>query len=214
MRPLRTVYKALYYVVFCIAQTLVRILYPVRALGRENLKGLRGYVLAPNHLSAIDPLFVLMARGAHRKMLIMGKEELFGKNPLLDFFWAVAGAFPVERGAGRKDLIAGVMQEVQAGRDLLIFPEGTRSKTGQLGRLKSGTFVVAAGAGAVVVPTLVRYKAGRPKMLHRCTVVFGKPLTPQELGLAEDHSPRQLRGAKQIFTQRLEELGEQYKDRL
>lgn len=217
LRPLKWGYMVLYYFVFCIAQVVVRILYPVRALGKENLpaaKGTKGLVYAPNHISAVDPLFLLMARGLRPKMLIMGKEELFKISGILNFFWAVAGCFAIERGAGERSVVEDAMHEVQQGRDLLIYPEGTRSKTGEIGRIKSGAFVVAMEAQAQIVPVLTWYKAGKPKPFQRCTIVFGKPLTLQQLGIAGPRSAKALREAKNMYVQQLKNLQAQYADKL
>lgn len=214
LKPLRTIYKILYYILICLAQILVRIVYPVRAIGRENLqKG--GFVLAPNHLHAIDAMFVILARGFGKKMLVMGKEELFGKNKLLDFFWNIAGAFPVNRGKGDKVALNEAIEDVKSGRGLLIFPEGTRSKDGNLGKMKSGAFVVAMQTEADIIPCRIWYKSGeKVKPFHRITVIFGKPITLEELGLTGEYSAAKLRGAKQMFTQRLEELYQENKEKL
>lgn len=213
MKALKPVYNILYQIIFFIAEILVRLLYPIRALGRENLLS-GGFVLAPNHLSAIDPFFVILARGFGKKMLAMGKEELFGKNFLLDFFWNIAGVFPVDRGAGNRQTVENAMVEVRKGRGLLIFPEGTRSDDGRLGRLKSGAFVVAMEAGAPMIPCRIWYKAGRPKMFNRSTIIFGKPISQEEMGLTGEYSAKKLRAAKTLFAERLEALFDEYKDRL
>lgn len=211
LKPLRPLYLVLYHIVAVLAMVLVRIVYPIRVLGRQNLPQNSGFVLAPNHLRAIDPLFVLLARGFGKKMMIMGKRELFNINGLLNFFWNVAGVFPVERGIGDKGAIDEAIQEVKMGRGLLIFPEGTRSKTGELGRLKSGAFVVAMQAAAPVVPCRIWYKAGAPKPFRRITVVFGRPLAPGELGLVGAYNAKKLRGAKHLFAQKMEALDTQNK---
>lgn len=206
LRALKPLYKGLYYVIFAIAMVVVRIVYPIKAIGRENLVQGRGFVLAPNHLFAIDPMYVLLARGFGKKMLIMGKEELFEINGLLNFFWAIAGAFPVERGTGDRSAVNTAIEEVKAGRGLLIFPEGTRSKTGEMGRLKSGAFVVAMEAGADIVPCHICYKAGSPKPFRRITVSFGAPLPPSQLGLVGEHNAAKLREAKKILAEQIDLL--------
>lgn len=208
MKVLNPIYNVIYYVLLGLAQLLVRILYPIKAIGKENLKIKGTYVLTCNHLFAIDPMFVLLARGLRKKMLIMGKEELFGINPPLDFFWKVVGAFPIDRGAGDRGTVEAAMREVKKGRGLLIFPEGTRSKDGKLKRLKSGAFVVAMEAGADMIPSYIHYKGGRPRPFHRVTVVFGKPVTMEEMGLVGEYSVAKLRQAKELFTGRMLELQE------
>lgn len=204
MKPLKPLYKAIYYFIFYTLGWAVRLLYPLKVLGRENLpRG--GYVLAPNHLFAIDPMYVILARGCRPKMLVMGKEELFEKGWLLNFIWKVFGAFPVDRGSGNRGLLDEVSVEVKRGHDLLIFPEGTRSRDGKLLRMKSGAFVVAQEAGVPIVPCRIWYAAGGPRLFGRIYIAFGKPLSMEALGLVE-YTPKNLRAAKDTFVASLEEL--------
>lgn len=205
--PLKPIYKILYYILFSLAWVLVRIMFPIRVIGKKNLKK-GGFVLAPNHVNALDPLFVVLARGFGKKMLIMGKEELFNKNIFLDFFLNISGTFPVNRGSGDKEALNEAIEDVKNGRGLLIFPEGTRSKDGKLGRLKSGAFVVAMQTETDMIPCSISYKGGNQnvKPFHRVTVVFGEPMSMQELDLAGEYSPAKLRVAKQKYTFALEEL--------
>lgn len=198
-------FKGFYYVIYTLLGWLVRLLYPLKVVGKENLvKG--SFVLAPNHLEAIDPMYILLARGFGKKMLVMGKAELFNINPLLNFCWNIFGAFPVERGTGNRDTLDKAIEEVKKGRGLLIFPEGTRSKDGNLGKLKSGAFVVAQQAGADIVPCRISYSAGKPKLFRRINVVFGAPVSLQQLGLVGEYSPKALREAKHKYTEILTKL--------
>lgn len=214
LKPLRPLYKVLYHILLAVAEVLVRLVYPIRTIGRENLpKG--SFVLASNHLHAIDAMFVVLARGFGKKMLVMGKEELFAINPLLNFFWKVAGAFPVRRGTGDRAALEEAIVEVQEGRGLLIFPEGTRTKDGNLGRMKSGAFVVAMQTGADIIPCRIWYKSGeKVKPFHRVTVIFGKPMSMEELGLTGEYGAAKLRQAKHLFSARLEELYAENSDKL
>lgn len=214
MKPLKPFYKAIYYVLLVLLQGLIRLVFRIKVNGRENLVTGSGYVLGPNHISAIDPLFVLAARGIKPKMLIMGKEELFDKNPFLNFFWAVAGVFPIDRGTGDRDTVEHAMDQVRNGCGLLIFPEGTRSKSGSLGRVKSGAFVVAMEAGVPIIPCRIQYKAGRAKVFTGVTVSFGKPLSIEEMGLDGEYSIKKIKHAKQLYIERLESLGEQHAKRI
>ena len=205
MKPLKPLYQALYYILFYVCGWAVRLLYPLKVIGRENLpKG--GYVLAPNHQFAIDPLYVILARGRRPKMLVMGKAELYGENIFMHFIWNIFGMFPINRGAGDRGLLDKVSEEVKKGHDLLIFPEGTRSKDGQLLRMKSGAFVVAQEAKMPIVPCRVWYSAGKPKLFRRIHIAFAPPLTMDSLGLGEEYSPKALRAAKDIFVHNMVEL--------
>ncbi len=214
MLALNPIGNVIYYFLVVVFGWAVRVLYPTKVIGKENLICDRGFVLAPNHLSAIDPLYVILARGLKRKMLIMGKEELFNKNWFVTAFLYMAGAFPINRGRGDKATLETAIERVQKGRGLLIFPEGTRSETGRLGKLKSGAFVVAMQAGVDMTPCIVYYRAGYPKLFSRIVIVFGPPLSMEKLGLVGEYSAKKLREAKQVFTQAMNELYAQHKEQL
>jgi 1-acyl-sn-glycerol-3-phosphate acyltransferase len=116
------------------------------------------------------------------------------------------GVIPVRRGKGDTAAVEQVVQSVKNGQGALIFPEGTRSKDGQLGRLKSGAFVVAAEAGVDMIPCRIIYKGGKMRVFGRCTVVFGKPIPAQQLALGEPRSAARLRECKALVADELERL--------
>lgn len=189
------------------------VFYRLRVVGRKNLpRG--GYVMVCNHTAALDSVFLVLARFAWPKPVIMAKEELFHITPLLSWFFRQAGAVPVERGKGDAEALQQVVDRVRKGHDLLVFPEGTRSRTGEMGRLKSGAFVVAAAAGVPVVPCRVLYQDGRPRFFHKVRMVIGQPLSLQELGLDGDWErmppPSALRNAKARCLQEMEALRAQH----
>ena len=201
-----------YYLCVAGASVLFRLVYRIRVVGRENLPRDRGYVLCPNHLSAIDPVFVVVARGLRRPMWIMAKQELF-QNPLAAWFFRQIGAFPVERGRGDRTVLDSAIQSVRGGRAMLIFPEGTRGgQADALLTLKSGAFVVAAAAGADLVPCRILYKGGKQRLFCTVTVAFGPPIPIESLQLEGEHSARKLRAAKAVLAGALKELYEQNRD--
>ncbi len=73
----------LYWIILPLAWLAWHLVFRIKVIGRENLIQDRGFVLAPNHLSALDPVFVVLARFWGRRMLVMAKEELFEINPCL-----------------------------------------------------------------------------------------------------------------------------------
>ncbi len=116
------------------------------------------------------------------------------------------GVVPVHRGKGDTAVVDQAIECVRNGQGLLIFPEGTRSKDGNLGKLKSGAFVVAAQAGVDIVPCRIIYKGGKLKLFGRCTVIFGKPIPADQLTLGEPRSAARLRECKALLAQSLEQL--------
>ena len=67
-----------------------------------------------------------------------------------------------------------------------IFPEGTRSKTGELGRFKTGASLIIARTGATMLPVALVTKDQKIRPFRRTTVVYGKPMMPEELHLTGD----------------------------
>lgn len=154
------------------------IVYNITVIGRENIpeeKG--GYIIASNHVSNNDPPVVgITFKG---KYTFMAKEELFHKNPIFTWLITKLGAFPVKRGA--KDgaqAIEKALQSLKEGRIFVIFPEGTRSKDGTLGRAKSGVTLIAAQAKAPVVPVFIKY--GRKKFRRRIIVSIGEVIPAEK----------------------------------
>ena len=143
---------------------------------------------------------------------ILAKKELF-KNPFIDWFLGCLGAVPIDRGKGDTETIDRVIAECKRGTKVLVFPEGTRSKDGRLGKLKSGAFVIAAKAGADILPCRIIYDTpdARMHLFCRIRICFGE-LIPAGEAKPDDprHEVRQLRALRTQVTAQLEELYAQH----
>ena len=158
-------------------RTFARFIYflklNLRVIGRENVPKEGAFIIASNHLSWMD--VPLVPSFLKRKVVYMAKEELFyGKVGWLVRF---LGAFPVKRGEADRQSLRAADTELKAGKIFMIFPEGTRSKTRQLGKGHVGLGMIALRAGVPVVPVAVwgseyTFKKLRP----RVTISYGKPL--------------------------------------
>ena len=198
-----------YWIIVPLAWLVWHIGFRIKVIGRENLIRDRGFVLASNHVSAIDPVFIVLARFWGRRMVVMGKEELFEINPFITWFMRAVNVVPVHRGRGDTAVVDKAIDDVRNGQGLLIFPEGTRSKDGNLGKLKSGAFVVASAAGVDMIPCRIIYQGGKMKLFGRVTVVFGKPIPAEKLALGENRSAARLRESKELLRVELERLLEE-----
>jgi 1-acyl-sn-glycerol-3-phosphate acyltransferase len=127
----------------------------VSARGLEHLGDGGNVVLMANHVSLLDPCVLLEAIPVDFKVLV--KQELF-KVPFLGTAMLRAGLVPVDRKNRERARasIAKAVASLRAGNSFLVFPEGTRSKTGELGELKKGVFIAAMEAGSRIVPVAVR----------------------------------------------------------
>lgn len=170
----------------------------------------RPYIVCPNHLTILDPIFVVIARGQGRRLSIMGKAELF-RNPITAWLFSQVGVFPVDRGTGDKSVIEKSIEDVKKGKGMLIFPEGTRGDSDEIKKLKSGAFMVAAQTKADIIPCRVIFHTKDKKMhfFGRVIVKFGEPLTIEETQL-DTGSKEQIRQAKAMLGLRLDTLLEEY----
>jgi 1-acyl-sn-glycerol-3-phosphate acyltransferase len=154
----------------------------IRGLLRERAKGLEnipegGFVLAPNHVSNLDPWPLGMPLWPHRQLNWMAKSELY--KPVVGTLISWGGAFPVRRGEGDEGAIETAVERVQAGEIVVIFPEGTRKEKGLIKRHESrprtGAARVALRAGAPLVPAAI---GGTDRLLRLgpLRVAYGPPV--------------------------------------
>lgn len=169
---------------------LVLLLFRLRYEGLENIPPDRGFILASNHRSNFDPMFI-----AHKLPMAvhyMAKAELF-RNPILGWILRNVGAFPVARGTGDTSALESARDVIRSGQVLGMFPEGHRSKDGKPLRARSGVALIAAQTGADVLPCAVVHD-GRLRFRTQVTVRYGKMIPWAELE-ADAASPASLRNA-------------------
>ena len=203
----------LYYILLPLAWIVFHIGLRVECIGRENLKKVRtnGCIIAPNHVSAIDPVFVVITRFWGRRMVVFAKKELFEINVLLTWFFRWMGALCVRGTREELDVIDQTVEACRNGGTLLIFPEGTREKEGKLLQPKSGLFVIAAQAAVDVVPVRILYDTpdGRMKLFCKVKVVYGEPMPAAQFAMESRRDLKTLRANKQALLDAWEELGQQ-----
>ena len=201
----------LYYILLPLAWIVFHIGFRVECIGRENLKMVRtsGCIIAPNHVSAIDPVFVVITRFWGRRMVVFAKKELFEINVLLTWFFRWMGALCVRGTREELDVIDQTVEACRNGGTLLIFPEGTREKEGKLLQPKSGLFVIAAQAAVDVVPVRILYDTqdGRMKLFCKVKVVYGEPMPAAQFAMESRRDLKTLRANKQALLDAWEDLG-------
>lgn len=141
--------------------------------GVENLPAGGGLVLVANHVSYWDPVVVGCA--FNRKVHFMAKSELF-TIPLLGPVIRVLGAFPVRRDKSDRNAIRTAVKLLEEGNVVGVFPEGTRSQTGELLKPHLGAAMLAFKAGVPMLPVAV---SGTRGVFGKVTVHFGRPLFSQ-----------------------------------
>lgn len=161
----------LYILVVAALRFLVPLIFRVRVEGNLHIPQEGAVVLAANHRSLWDPVFVTLA--SRRPVHFMAKEELF-RIPILGFLLPYLKAFPVRRGENDRKAIRQALSVLHQGSVLGIFVEGTRNKdeVGKILPLKHGAAMLASRSEASIVPVAIQ------RIKRRITVTVGQPLTP------------------------------------
>ncbi|HEX6230060.1 MAG TPA: lysophospholipid acyltransferase family protein [Solirubrobacterales bacterium] len=172
--------------------------YRTRAIGLKNVPRSGPLILAPNHFSQMDHFFIGLY--LRRQVRFMAKSQLFGP-PVLTYIFAHGGVFPIRRGHRDEEAFRTAHTILDQGGMLLIYAEGGRSRSGELGKPKPGLGRLALESGVPVVPVAIhgsesvrRWKRFRfPKV----TVQFGEPVSfPVEESPSRE---RQVEASTQIF---------------
>jgi 1-acyl-sn-glycerol-3-phosphate acyltransferase len=183
------------------------LIYRVRAFGLGNVPRHGPVIIAPNHFSQMDHFFV----GIYlpRRICFMAKSQLFGP-PVLTYVYKHGGAFPIRRGHRDEEAIATANTILGRGDTLLVYAEGGRSRSGELGEPKPGIGRIALESGAPVVPVAIhgsaRVRKWKRLRFPKVRVHYGEPLTfPVE---AEPGRERQAEVAAEVFAKIREMYGE------
>ena len=151
------------------------IFYPVKFYGLENIPE-GGAVLVSNHLSLIDSLY--LRKMYKKEMYFLAKKELFKKKCMAKLLGSF-GAIPIDRDKPDIKSLLAAANVLRRDCKLLIFPEGTRNRTGttELQPLKSGSVVLAVKAKKPIVPIIILKKA---KIFRRNKMIIGEPFSFDE----------------------------------
>ena len=193
VRPWSRPVKLRWRIAWLATYPLQRCLLHLRVVGRDRL-GPGPMILAANHVSNFDPLIIGMA--AAREVHFLAKDELFTASRT--FAWLIRSwnAWPVKRGGADASAIRRCSWLLRRSQTLVLFPEGTRSKTGATARFRPGVGLLSTTNRTPVVPVCltgvdnsnVSYWTDRdfvrqgfrrkPVGSTRITVTFGEPLSP------------------------------------
>lgn len=165
----------------------------VKVIGKENLpkKGEK-YCIIPNHSSILDIPAIFYTR---RWPGTVAKKEAF-KIPLINILMWIIHCVKLDRGSA-KDAIKAIhesVENVENGIPMMIFPEGTRSKTGKIGEFKAGSFKIATRAKAKVVPVAIKNSRQGFEDAHYLGIVpiYVQILPPIDTALLSDEELREL----------------------
>jgi len=162
-----------------LCRTIFRLCGHYTSVGEANIPATGGVVMAPNHISFLDPPAV--GAGMRRPTHFVAKKELF--VPIFGPLIRRVGAFPIDREGSDRQAIKHAINLVKAGEAVVLFPEGGRSPDGTLQPGGLGVALVANRAGVPIVPTAV---IGTDKVLPRgskrlrrghITIIYGEPIS-------------------------------------
>lgn len=163
--------------------SIINKLYKIEYVGIENVPKEGGFILASNHMHALDPVFIGLGM-KERQLHFMGKKELF-ENPIAKSFLTKLNGFPIVRGGADTQALDYAIRVVKEGHILGIFPEGTRSKDYKPARAKSGIGLIAKETKADILPVSI-YNRDEMKKGTKITVRFGEVIPYEKLGFTED----------------------------
>ncbi|SFA73503.1 1-acyl-sn-glycerol-3-phosphate acyltransferase [Lentibacillus halodurans] len=160
----------LYKIAKTVVSFIVYPLYRIRVIGKKNVPKTGPVIICSNHISNLDPPVVGIT--SPRDIYFMAKGELFEK-PFLGKLLTGIHAFPVKRGMGDRNALRKGLKILENGNTLGLFPEGSRSKTGELGEPLAGAGFFALRSNAAIVPCAIigPYKPGK-----KLTVIYGEPM--------------------------------------
>lgn len=157
----------------CIARIYFKLCYNFKVEGLENIPKTGALLIAGNHLSNADPPAIGAFAGLVRDSRFVAKKELFSV-PLLGWFFRHCNYIPVDRKRTIGDMgaLKEVVEALHAGQSVVMFPEGTRSKTGKPQKPKSGIGFLVYKTGAPVLPVKIEGTFGWP-WVRKIRVKFG-----------------------------------------
>ena len=168
----------------CVRRTIKMVMYPyfrVRRRGSEHLDIGGPVIIAPVHRSNLDT--PLLGGMGHRRMRALSKESLF-TNRFFGAFLSALGAFPVRRGAADREAMREAVKLLQAGEQLIVFPEGGRRTGPRVETVFDGMSYLASRTSAAIVPVgIAGTEAAMAEGVRlprrvRVAMVAGPPIRP------------------------------------
>lgn len=171
-----------YAVLQVLAQGLGILLFSIRFLGREHIPIEGGVLVCSNHQSFFDPMLVGM--GFRRRLNYLARKTLFR---FFAFRWLIEflDAIPIDREGGGLGGLKETLKRLKRGELVLIFPEGTRTRDGEVAALKPGFVALARRSKTPLLPVAVdgAYEAwprdAKFPRRSRVGVSIGPPLMPE-----------------------------------
>jgi 1-acyl-sn-glycerol-3-phosphate acyltransferase len=169
-----------------------RIWYGLRAHGVDKLPEGGGYILAVNHQSFFDPM--LIGCPVPHYITFMARDTLWNSRFFSFTSWLLQCVIPIKRGTADRGALREAVRRIESGWVILMFPEATRTRTGQLNPIKAGPAFIAERCQAPIVPAIMKgafevWPKGRmiPSLLpwpfNHLRVIYGEPIYMEDYAL-------------------------------
>ncbi|MEN3046071.1 MAG: (d)CMP kinase [Candidatus Hydrothermales bacterium] len=158
---------------------IIKWFFGMKIIGRKYLFRSGPFIVTPNHVTFWDPPFIGFA--VKRESFFLAKIDLFVANRLFKWLIETFNAIPLRRGAGAKSAYEKAKDLLKRGEVVIIFPEGTRSKSGELLPFKKGAFQLACDLRVPVIPAYIKNIREGPLswiFKRNLKIIFGSPLLP------------------------------------
>ena len=175
-----------------------RWVYKLNVIGAENVPAEGGFILSSNHTALFDPVVLILS--VPRRLRFMAKKESF-KTPVIGKLMKSLGMFPVNRGNVDTKALKTAMGYIKEGEVVGIFPQGTR-RPGVDPRetpAKEGVAMISYHTGCPVLPAFIKTKKRKLKPFSKTTVIIGKPILPEELGILNGTPSEYKSATERIF---------------
>ncbi|HYY45536.1 MAG TPA: lysophospholipid acyltransferase family protein [Candidatus Angelobacter sp.] len=161
----------------------------LRVIDQDRVKSVQGgAIFVSNHSSALDAVVMLQAlpnRFRYRAFVVAAADSIFKRKWEAMLTQLLINTFPIPRAGGARPALDRLKEHLAHHWSVVIFPEGTLSRTGNIGTFKKGAAILAIDAGVPIVPAYVeglyeifpRFR--RIPRRHPATIKFGDPLLPE-----------------------------------
>lgn len=152
--------------------------YRMLVIEVDNVPASGPVILAANHFSAFDHF--LAGAWLRRKIRFLAKSQIFGKNRVLDYIFFHGGVFPIRRGHADQEAFETIHAILRRGGCLMIYCEGGRSRSGELGEPRPGVGRAALETGVPVVPVAIygsqSIRSWRRLIFPKVSIRYGQPI--------------------------------------
>ena len=174
------IWKSIYHLLHLLVYIVAKPLFRYRAIGTKHIPRKGSAIIASNHASYLDPIFVGL--GIKRRINYLAKKELFSKKLASYFLRNLLRALPIDRERMDRNTLRETYTLLKTNELLLMFPEGTRTFDGKLNQAKMGIGMIAHNTKVPVIPVYIDgsyaifSRTATSIRFKNCSVYYGPPV--------------------------------------